>query len=302
MIYISVQPDINYFHWQVELYIYNFLKVGIDNKDIHVVFLTNGTPSIQALSLRDKYKNIQFFFYEDKRSDKRYIPSVKPWGMYQHFSTNSYLESEQIFYHDSDIIFREKIDELQFISDRCYLSNTIDYIGYKYCLSKGVEQLHKMAQLVGIPISTIEDNEISSGGAQYILANINKDYWYKVYDDSNKLYWLMDNESKKWLPQDGYPIQKWCAEMWATLWNLWLFDYKTEVHSELDFCFATAPISDWNKYKILHNAGVDVNCRGMFFKGGAIDRTPYNDNFDYIDDKYCSFKYVENIQEFAKTL
>lgn len=302
MIYISVQPDINYFHWQVELYLFNFIKVGIDPKNIHVVFLTQSSnPSEEVLYLQNKYREVQFFFYENNRADKSYIPSIKPWGMFKHYLMNSYLKNERVFYHDSDIIFRKKIDENVFVEDKCYLSNTISYVGYDYCVSKGVEQLNRMAEIVGIDVDVIQKNQFNSGGAQYILQIQTPEFWYKVYDDSNLLYRFLDQESKK-APNDESLIQKWCAEMWATLWNLWLSGYETEIHSELDFCFATAPIKDWFSSKILHNAGVIKDSKGMFFKGGAINRIPYWDDFSYIDDSYCSSMYVENIKAFGETL
>jgi hypothetical protein len=304
MVYVSVQPDIAYFHWQVELYLFNFLKVGIKPNDIHVIIMYHSsTPSEEAMQLQKRHPNVRFFFYPDDRPDKKYIPSIKPWGMYKHFSSRSFLEGVQFFYHDSDIIFREKIDTSLFQENKWYLSDTVSYIGYEYCLSKGEDQLKRMAETVGVPIETIKQNQLSSGGGQYIFKSASAEYWLKVYKDSNKLYWLMDEESKEWKGDKDYPIQKWCAEMWATLWNIWYFGHETEVHKELDFSFATAPVEDWSKNKILHNAGVTEKEQDkMFFKGAFVRELPYFKDFSYIDDKFCSSKYVETIQEFAKTI
>lgn len=306
MIYVSVQPDIPYFHWQVELYLFNFLQVGIKPEDIHVVFLYNSsTPSEKGLEIQRNNPLVNFFFTQDDRPDKSYIPSIKPWGMRKLLESNLSLIRKQIFYHDSDIIFREKINEEIFSRNEeniQYMSDTISYIGHDYVKSKGEEQLKKMAEVVGVSVETIKENQLSSGGAQYILNNTTPTYWQKVYEDSNKLYWLMDRESKSFFT-GAYPIQKWCAEMWATLWNLWYFGGQTEVHRELDFCFATAPISDWDKMKILHNAGVtEKEKHKMFFKGDYINKAPYSEDLDFVQNQYCSHKYVENIKEFAKTL
>jgi len=303
MKYISVQPDITYFHWQVELYLFNFLQIGIKPEDIHVVFLYNGsTPSEKGIGLQQKNPLVNFFFTQDDRPDKGYIPSIKPWGMYKLFQSKFELTREQIFYHDADIIFREKINEELFSNKEIqYMSDTISYIGYEYCVSKGEEQLQKMTEVVGISVETIKENQLSSGGAQYILSNITSTYWQKVYEDSNKLYWLMDREDKKIEQQikSSLPIQKWCAEMWATLWNLWYFNLKTEVYKELDFCFATALVADWERTKILHNAGVlDKDKEKMFFKGEYTQKIPYAADFTHIDPQYCSVKYIENLQKF----
>lgn len=308
MIYVSVQPDIAYFHWQVELYLFNFLQVGIKPEDIHVVFLYNGsTPSEKGLEIQRNNPLINFFFTKDDRPDKSYIPSIKPWGMRKLLESNLNLIRKQIFYHDSDIIFREKINESLFAGKTIqYMSDTISYIGYDYVKSKGEEQLKKMAEAVGISVETIKENQLNSGGAQYILSNTTPTYWQKVYEDSNKLYWLMDRESTKQkdLKEVDFPIQKWCAEMWATLWNLWYFGAQIEVHKELDFCFATAPISDWENTKILHNAGVtESDKHKMFFKGDYINKSPYNEDLSFVQPQYCSYKYAENIKhllEFSK--
>lgn len=301
MKYISVQPDITYFHWQVEVYVNNFIDIGINPRDINVIFMTNINPSIKALELQKKYSEVNFYFYNDDRSDKRYIPSIKPWGMFKHFTKNPTFENEKIFYHDSDIVFRDKIDENFFTDNKWYLSDTISYIGYNYCASKGIEQLEKMADIVGISVETIKENQRSSGGAQYIMNKVPTKYWEKVYNDSNSLYWLMDNESKNFNKENDFPIQKWCAEMWATLWNIWYFNYVTEVHEELKFSFATSPISEWYDRKIMHNAGVTDNSKTfLFYKGDFINKEPYNVNFDYVDKNKCSFKYVENILKIKK--
>lgn len=30
IIYVTAQPDVPYFHWQIELYVHNFISLGID--------------------------------------------------------------------------------------------------------------------------------------------------------------------------------------------------------------------------------------------------------------------------------
>ena len=51
-------------------------------------------------------------------------------------------------------------------------------------------------------------------------------------------------------------VQIWCAEMWATLWNIWLFGLDTEIHSELNFTWASNGIDGYFDTKILHNTGL----------------------------------------------
>lgn len=302
MIYICVQPDIAYFHWQIEVMLNNFRKIGISSK-CHIVFLfeKGKNPSLKGKSISRDYSEVEFFFYQDEREDKSYIPSIKPHGMYLHYRNLPYLCESIIFYHDSDIILREKLDLDKFLEDEIwYLSDTVSYIGYDYVRSKGEDQAIKMSEIVGVDIDIIKANQENSGGAQYLMKNVPLEYWSKVTSDSISLYKWLSFQEKYWKGKD-YPIQKWCAEMWSTLWNMWFYGKKTLVDKELDFCFATAPIEDYFKCKILHNAGVTVeNKDKMFFKGDFITKNPFEVDLSYVEKDYCSYEYSKVVESVAQ--
>ena len=38
MLFVTSQPDVPYFHWQIRVYVENFIQKGINTKDIHVLF------------------------------------------------------------------------------------------------------------------------------------------------------------------------------------------------------------------------------------------------------------------------
>ena len=38
IIFVTAQPDVPYFHWQVKLYTHNFIEKGIKPCQIHVIF------------------------------------------------------------------------------------------------------------------------------------------------------------------------------------------------------------------------------------------------------------------------
>lgn len=296
MIYLSIQPDIPYFHWQIEVFITNFKNVGINPNKIEVVLLYTDTPSVAGLALQQKYNTVRFFFYKDDRINKCYIPSIKPYGVFLHLQQFPDLNNEPIFYHDSDIIFKEMLDEDLFNKDDVwYLSDTVSYIGYEYCISKGVELYHEMIDVVRVESDVVKSNQINSGGAQYIIKKTTPAFWYKVYQDSTNLYKTMDNHQIT-NPFNGEPIQKWCSEMWATLWNAWFFGYQTTVHKELNFSFATDGLDKWNANKIMHNAGVCNSTENLFYKGEYQIISPFNLNFENVDINTCSHKYVEAIK------
>jgi len=62
MIYLSVQPDQPYFHWQVEVYINNFKSVGINPNKIEVIFMCNGKPSEAARFLQQIVQYLPLLF------------------------------------------------------------------------------------------------------------------------------------------------------------------------------------------------------------------------------------------------
>jgi len=311
MIYLSVQPDQPYFHWQVEVYINNFKTIGINPNKIEIIFMFNGKPSPEARALQSKYNTCRFFFYEDDRHDKNYIPSIKPWGFFKHLEQFPDLNKEAIFYHDSDIIFTRRIDENRFERDQIwYLSDTVSYIGYNYIVSKGQEQFNEMLDTMRLERNLVKNNQPNSGGAQYIVKNTTAAFWYKVYEDCPKLYNVMNKWEARYLERKPYgyvgdvyhPIQKWCAEMWATLWNAWQFGHVTLVDKELDFVFATDSIQRADSVKIMHNAGVtEKDAHRLFYKGGYIFKDPFQESFDWVDPHTASKRYVEAI-DLAKQL
>ena len=87
--------------------------------------------------------------------------------------------------------------------------------------------------------------------------------------------------------------------MWAVLWNAWYFGYKTKIVKELDFVFATDEIDRLKETKILHNAGV-TNQEYLFNKAKYTNRAPFNDDLSFVSDKYCSYRYVQEILETKK--
>jgi hypothetical protein len=60
MIFVSAQPDVPYFHWQCEIYLNNFIELGIPKENIHVLFaMVNKTTELsngaKYLKIHTKY-------------------------------------------------------------------------------------------------------------------------------------------------------------------------------------------------------------------------------------------------------
>lgn len=293
MKFISVQPDNLYFHWQVEVYLYNFIyKSNIDPKDIYVLFATTSNIYSKRIdSIIEMYPGVNILMYPDTREVPfYYISSIRPHILSKFFSDNSNLLNDWFFYHDSDILFTKEFEfKFDKIKSNVYLSDTRSYIGYDYIKSKGIEQMKSMFDIVGICEDLILKNDENSGGAQYVFSGLDSNFWDKVYKDSENLfkYLKLNNTEEK------NPIQFWCSDMWSLLWNLILFNKTPIIDKQLDFCFATDKYDKLDNVMIYHNAGVTKDKSDIiFYKGDFIEKEPYFEDLSKYSPIYSSYFYV----------
>jgi hypothetical protein len=319
ILFVTAQPDVPYFIWQIKLYVHNFIEKGIDPSQIHVILSIphrNEEPSKESLNLKDFGINVHHF--KDERIKKQYIPSIKPYLISKWLETNPNY-GKIFFLHDADIIFRElpSFDRL-LDDDVSYLSDTIGYIGYKYIMdcceryeknhpsSEKGQLIKEMADVIGIDVETIKINQENSGGGQYLIKNTTPELWKKIYEDCTPLYNQMLDYQKRFPISPG-EIQFWTAEMWALLWNLWLSNHKTKITKELDFSWATDSIEIYEKRPILHMAGVTDDLKNRkFYKGEFINVDPIQKLideptfFDFIEKTSSTIKYIDNMRSYIK--
>lgn len=297
MKYICAQPATQYYGWQIDVMLHSFKTVGVNLGNVHIVCAIHNKIDPYFDKLMRKYSGVVFSFYEDTRHDKSYISSIRPHILKKHFTAFSDLKDEVIFYHDSDIVFTKPLDVSHLLeNDISYLSDTISYIGYNYIHSKGEDVLEAMLNIVGIDKSVVEQNEESSGGAQYLMKGIDKYFWYDVENDCTRLFKEITelNQKKKKEDPSYHELQIWCADMWGVLWNLWKRNKETRVVKEMDFSWSVNDQSQWHKSSIYHNAGVTHDRPDLFFKGKYIDTLP-DLNLD-INKSTCSYKYYNIIK------
>lgn len=299
MRYICCQPANDYYLWQVETVINNFMSHGINPNQIDIVLGYNNADLTKWRILQNHYSTIRFFFYKDTRENTSYIPAIYFNLMKQHLASNPALKDEVLFLHDSDIVFTGTPDYSKFEKDKVwYLSDTNSYINYDYIMQKGEDLLIDMCRIVGIDCLIPKLMNDHSGGAQYIVKGTDFNFWDKVEKDSISMYQYFINKEPYYEPkyENDYPIQKWTAGMWSLLYNAWFFGHQTKVVKELDFGWSTSDISDSVKYKILHNAGVGDSNSGMFFKGEYTNKLPYNTYLD-LDKNRSSYYYYNEVQK-----
>lgn len=240
--------------------------------------------------LVDKYPGVQCFIYEDNRVDKSYIPSIRPYLLWQYFKNDPRREQEDYFYIDSDIIFREWPDFSAFsVSSKHWVGSNCDgYIGAEYIrkCENGISILRNMARICHInPRKMIG---VPGIGAHIVMSRPTAQFWKDCYERTLETWHYLDGTKSN--------IQKWTAEMWAQLWTMVEYGIELSMPSELDFCMATDPIEKYDKVKILHNAGV-TSSKEMFFKGNYVDKTPFGEDFSYVNPEKCSKRYIEALEK-----
>jgi hypothetical protein len=299
MKFICAQPAIDYYSWQVEVMLNNFISNNVNPDDIHIVCAHYGNISDKWKKLTEKFDQVNFFFYPDDRMKAGYISSIRPHLLYKHWLATPSLQSEVVFYHDCDIALSKPLDVEDILKDNIsYVSDTVSYIGANYIRSKGEHYLDLMSRIVNVDKNVIISQEANSGGAQYLFKNIPTEFWKKVYYDAENLYRLVNDQIAKDKAVDPkiHEIQIWCADMWAVLWNLWFFNKQVKVTEKLSFSWATSHIGEWDKNPIYHNAGVTANRKELFYKGQYINKLPYDEiKQENIDDRFCSYNYVKEL-------
>jgi hypothetical protein len=304
-IFISAQPDHQYFHWQVEVVIHNFMKNGINPNWIEILFAYNDEPSQEGLALAKKYPMVRFFFYKKRITQNfGYIPILRPDILEQHWLKYPELRGETVFYHDSDIIFRE-LPDFDSMHDNLYwyVSDTVSYIGANYIKSKSEDLFIDLCSLTKISPEIVEKNQEGSGGAQYLMKGVTSDFWKEVISDSLTMYKYMadrENQERETLTPEELktynPVQKWCADMWAVLWGGWKIGAQTIITPDLNFSWGTSSIEDYNRCPIMHNAGVtDDRKPDLFYKADYRESSPFNADLSNIKPNTASAKYVDAI-------
>lgn len=296
MKYILCQPAIKRFEWELEVCITRLKKLGIN--DIVLLFAQwdGGMPKY----FEETY-DVEVHVYNDAEREKTYIPSVKPFLWMKYLEEDRARENDVYFYFDSDVLFRE-MPELNPTENTWYTSDCKGYIGLEYIDSKGADLLERMCETIKVDPALIRANK-PHGGAQWIIKNPTYEYWKKVYEDSVKLYKFLSDAEAEYISKNDpsyVPIQKWTAEMWAQLWNVYHFGKTVNVDSELDFCWPNDPIRRYKETKMLHNAGVTDDKKGLFFKGQYVNRSPLKDDFSFVDKDKASYEYVKAIEETNK--
>lgn len=283
---LCAAPAIPRFEWEVQVLLASIRRLT----DMEVVLLFTEHDFTVPAHFRKK-PGVSVSVYSDRRDDKDYIPSVRPYLLWQYLAEDPAREQEQYFYIDSDIIFRAWIDCATLgANEGNVVGSTCDsYIGLAYIeqCQRGPEIAAKIAEICGTTVEAMRG--VPGIGAHLVLTNPTAAFWQRSYEDSNEIYHYLEGVDTN--------VQKWTAEMWAQVFG-WVREGKTLVVSqELGFCLPTDPIEKWDTVNILHNAGILADkSHEYFFKGQYVNYSPLGRNFDFVRRDKCTYRYIEAIQ------
>lgn len=310
LIYVCVQPVDKYFIWQVHLWLESLKEIEQSYKAHILVYVPhNRSKEIKNWdNLVALYPESTFFFCEDKNNEIGnllgiYLPVLRPHVLSKYFELHPELSKKAVFYCDSDILFLKNFNISKCIDDDvCYLSDTNSYVNASYFDSKvkdvlpekleiykKFDILGELTKMVGVSREIAEKYNDHSGGAQYLLKNVDSDFWKKVKKDCILIRQTLQSMNRRFFENESKGYQSWCSDMFSVLWNLWYFKKETKVIPELDFAWSTDHINELPTVSILHNAGVTspIHTRTendtqieipMFYKGKYhLGSSPFDD-------------------------
>lgn len=326
---VTCQPNDRMFNWTLRVQLSNLRKYGLSNKYTALVYWHNRREKQEDFkkdwdSLVADYPEAIFKFYEDPSGELHrlmglvtYIPLLRPWLLHKYFTENPELKDKAILYMDADVVFTKKPDFDRLLEDDiCYLSDTKSYIAASYFDSKvkdvlpdkleAYEQIDVLDDLMkefGLNRQIAEANENGSGGAQYLLKNIDAHFWQDVFLGCIKVLLNLRAVNRRFFENEDKGFQSWCADMWSILFNLWAKEYNTKCPVEMDFCWATDKIEKWDKVQIYHDAGAyrkEIEPGHKLFlkrEPQYVNNvgTPFQDDLSDVSKDYCSYNYVREI-------
>jgi hypothetical protein len=327
--YVCVQPDDTYYTWQVHLWLESLKNRNESDKAIVLIFIPkyrDQNPKWQQII--DLYPEAEFHFYKDDNDAVTsllpvYIPVLRPYTLWRHWKTHPELKDYAIFYCDSDVLFTEQFDVQQFIDDDvCYLSDTLSYINADYFDSKvrdvlpdKLEEyktrnvLAELGEQIGITREEAVSKNADSGGAQYLLKDVDADFWYKVMGDCIIIRSYLQKINREFFESENRGFQSWCADMWAVLWNLWVNKKEVRVIKEMGFSWAPDPVEKLKTHPIYHNAGIvgpEMDGYKCFYKGKyhtGVDPTKDPHLDDVLNDEKskprCTWFYANELKKLA---
>lgn len=259
---ILAQEDNILFRWQLKVFFSSVVKLGIPKEDIICLMQIHQEPSAECRKF-EKYATC--YYYEDHKK-RFYKPSAKPYLYGRFWEDHPENKDQHFLFAEQDMLLTGLPDVLP-ETGTWYWSDARKYI-----------ESGKYEHVIGLqPRTTIP------GGFHAIGKGVDAAFWYKVEEDSMKLYEYMCRYLD---PADD----RWICEMRSWIWNLWDKGFKTEIREELDFECGKGPIRHTNLYH-------QLDAR-TFRKRDFITREPFDsiDNYS-VHPAFSLSRYIDAIKD-----
>ncbi|NIG54750.1 hypothetical protein [Chitinophaga sp. Cy-1792] len=238
---LLTQADNAYFRWQLKVFLSSVQHLEIPKENI--IFLTqiDGKPS-------DEFRKFERFatchYFEDTKH-RFYKPSCKP-HLYGRFWEMCKENEDQYFFFAEQDMLLFGLPEIELLPDTWYWSDAGQYI-----------ESGQFEHVIGL-----QPKPYRPGGFHAIGKGVDADFWYKVEEDSVKLYeYMCRNINTKY--------DRWICEMRTWIWNIWDRGFKTEIHKELDFEYGKGFRRDVKLYHHLDSRVLD--------KTKFMDKEPFDE-------------------------
>jgi hypothetical protein len=324
--FITCCPSDSYFTWQVHLWLESLKELNKSDKAVVLIFNPlNRSENNKWQQIINLYPEVEFHFYKDDGTVApvlgTYIPILRPYLMMKYSEEYPEIKDKALFYCDSDILFTKNFNVDKLIDDDIiYLSDTNSYINATYFGSKikdvlpakvedykKIDVLDTAAKIIGINRGICEKNNMHSGGTQYLLKNVDADFWRKMFQDTIPLIKYMRSINKEYFESENKGFQSWVSDMWSLLWNLWYRGYETKVVPEMLFRWCHDGISLLDTCGIYHNAGATnegtddfpIFYKGKYHQGNNPMVDPHLDKIlnNEKSMKHCTGYYVKKMDE-----
>ena len=160
MLFVTTQPDSDYYIWQLQVQLNNFKKFGCEDKCV-VVFGYNPIIGINPNAREfEKNTNAKVLYFSDTRdlSMRIYQPSIRPHLLKKLYKENpEIVDNKNYFYLDCDILFSNypnfnHLDDEKFV----HMSPTPSEFSIDYIRKRNHDLFEKMCGAVGISTQVVE--------------------------------------------------------------------------------------------------------------------------------------------------
>lgn len=307
---LSVAEDNLYSLWQLELQIYHFKKLGIDEYLYPIVIGKQEEPNAVVKKLSSEKKYIHYYPYENFQffaNRMYYPPALQSYGVYKFLK--QFSNNERYLILDCDVLFQDSkaFYNLFTLNKNTIWSSPSEYNRmnfYSKMIENHQEAYDDMLKYLDLDKNIVVEFEkrfqhnpyMNPAGHTIFATNLPADIYYKITKDSIAIYDILKVKSK-----DVVEHMAWMASIWSYYYNIIKVNDNYKSTELLDFCWAHDSMKCTKP--LIHMTGTTKNNPdNLFCKMDFLDSSPLNvKNYEKINSystKSISVVYTNLIREY----